>query len=262
MSSTNVHASLKWAILTTKNIFVHEINDILINKFLGEETEYISLDETLDPNDQAHYEDLLHSLTPNGMPPHRLILKQNAPIILLRNMNPTEGLCNDTRLFCKDFGKNVIRAEIAIGDFAGKQVFIHRLPLQPAIGEEYTVPFKRIQFPIKLCFAMTINKAQGQTLDYVGIYLKEHVFSDGQLYVALSRARKIENIKVVISESQHYTDTHKTKNIVKYNAKDSRSYKITRRYTSNVYNTHHDSSYIESQFDVPCWKSMKHIEVY
>lgn len=61
---------------------------------------------------------------------------------------------------------------------------------------------------------MKINKAQGQTLDYVGIYLKEHVFPHGQLYVALSRARTIENVKVVISESQHYTDTHKTKNIV------------------------------------------------
>ncbi|CAI9266057.1 unnamed protein product [Lactuca saligna] len=68
--STNVHSTLNRAILTTNNNFVHEINDILIHKFPGEEMEYISFDETLDPNDQAHYEDLLHSLTPNGMPPH------------------------------------------------------------------------------------------------------------------------------------------------------------------------------------------------
>lgn len=120
------------AILTTKNTFVDEINDILIKKFSSQEIEYNSFDETIDPNDQAHYEDLLHSLTPNGMPPHRLVLKQNAPIILLRNMNPIEGLCNGTRLFCKYFNRNVIRAVIAFGDFAGKEVFIHRIPLQPA----------------------------------------------------------------------------------------------------------------------------------
>lgn len=66
------------------------------------------------------------------MPPHRLILKQNALIILLRNMNPTEGLCNGTRLFCKDFGRNVIRAEIAIGDLLGnKYLFIDYLYNQP-----------------------------------------------------------------------------------------------------------------------------------
>ncbi|XP_023767568.1 uncharacterized protein LOC111916168 isoform X1 [Lactuca sativa] len=53
-------------VLTTKNLFVDEINDILINKFLGIENKYISFDETADPNDQAQYEDLLHSLTPNG----------------------------------------------------------------------------------------------------------------------------------------------------------------------------------------------------
>lgn len=45
---------------------------------------------------------------------------------------------------------------------------------------------------------MTINKAQGQTLDFVGVYLKEPVFSHGQLYVALSRARSIDNVKVLI----------------------------------------------------------------
>ncbi|CAI9294365.1 unnamed protein product [Lactuca saligna] len=52
-------------VLTTKNTFVDEINDTLIYKLPGEEIEYFSLDETIDPNDQAQYEDLLHSLTPN-----------------------------------------------------------------------------------------------------------------------------------------------------------------------------------------------------
>ncbi|KAL4561943.1 hypothetical protein LXL04_034128 [Taraxacum kok-saghyz] len=155
--------------------------------FGGEEVEYISFDETIDPNDQPQYEDLLHCLTPNGMPSHRLILKHNAPIILLRNMNPFKGLCNGTRLFCKDFQRNVIRAEISYGEFAGKEVFIHRIALQPPSGEQFTVPFKRFQFPIRLCFAMTINKAYGQTLDFVGVYLKEPVFSHGQLIETLTR---------------------------------------------------------------------------
>ncbi|GKB09795.1 ATP-dependent DNA helicase PIF1-like protein [Tanacetum coccineum] len=104
-SSTNSRASNR-AILTTKNCFVDEINDILIARLIpGEETEYVSCDETLDPDDQTQYEDFLHSLTPNGMPPHRLVLKPNSPIILLRNLNPTEGLCNGTRLICKDLKK-------------------------------------------------------------------------------------------------------------------------------------------------------------
>nr|XP_043615630.1 uncharacterized protein LOC122587509 [Erigeron canadensis] len=139
-SFTNSRA-LNRAILTTKNIFVDEINDLLIQKFPGEPTEYTSFDETLDLNDQTQYEDYLHSLTPDGMPPHRLLLKPNSPIVLLRNLNPTEGLCNGTRLICKDLRRNVIHAEIAFGDFAGKQVFIHRIPMQPPTD---IVPFKRI----------------------------------------------------------------------------------------------------------------------
>jgi ATP-dependent exoDNAse (exonuclease V) alpha subunit len=57
--------------------------------------------------------------------------------------------------------------------------------------------FKRKQFPIRLSFAMTINKAQGQTIPTVGVYLPEPVFSHGQLYVALSRATAKSNIKIL-----------------------------------------------------------------
>ena len=44
---------------------------------------------------------------------------------------------------------------------------------------------------------MTVNKAQGQTIPVVGIYLPEPIFSHGQLYVALSRATARRNVKVL-----------------------------------------------------------------
>ena len=46
---------------------------------------------------------------------------------------------------------------------------------------------QRKQFPIRLCFGMTSNKAQGQTLSRAGVYLPSEFFTHGQMYVALSR---------------------------------------------------------------------------
>jgi ATP-dependent DNA helicase PIF1 len=57
--------------------------------------------------------------------------------------------------------------------------------------------FKRKQFPIRLSFAMTVNKSQGQTIPNVGVYLPAPVFSHGQLYVAISRATARMNIKIL-----------------------------------------------------------------
>ena len=48
---------------------------------------------------------------------------------------------------------------------------------------------------------MTINKSQGQTLEQVGIHLKEPCFSHGQLYVTLSRARKSQNLSIFSYEN-------------------------------------------------------------
>ncbi|XP_073154079.1 uncharacterized protein [Henckelia pumila] len=105
--------------------------------------------------------------------------------------------------------------EITIGQHIGKQVFIPRIPLSPAENEGYPFQFRRKQFPIRLCFAMTINKAQGQTIPIVGVYLPHPVFSHGQLYVALSRGTSRETTKVLIRpDAIRDTDDTRTKNVV------------------------------------------------
>eukprot|EP00854_Cymbomonas_tetramitiformis_P029618 gene29618-36906_t len=47
---------------------------------------------------------------------------------------------------------------------------------------------------------MTINKSQGQTLQQVGLYLPTPVFSHGQLYVAFSRATRLEGVTVLTED--------------------------------------------------------------
>jgi len=149
----------------------------MIKFFLGESKTFNSFDETMDDINNNYPEEFLNILLPNDLRPHNLMLKENCLVILLRNLDPSNGLCNGIRMVCKHFGHNVIQAEIAIRQHAGKKVLLHRIPLSPSENEEYPFQFRRKQFLIRLCFAMTINKAQGQTISNIGVYLPKHVFS-------------------------------------------------------------------------------------
>ena len=84
-------------------------------------------------------------------------------------------------------------AKIIISAFKDETVLIPRIKL--ILSESDSIPLQHVQFPVQSCFAVIIYKAQGQTMDNILINLKKSIFHLGQIYVALSRERKKENVK-------------------------------------------------------------------
>ncbi|KAL7076373.1 hypothetical protein ACQ4LE_004482 [Meloidogyne hapla] len=200
------------AILAPKNIDVSEINNRVLGMLPGKEILYTSIDHAEDENRQRvneYLDEYLNALRPNGFSVHELRLKKHAIVMLIRNLNIEKGLCNGTRMRVEEMNANLIVCRILTGDKAGQTAYIPRITL--CCSEEYPFDLHRHQFPLVLAFAMTINKAQGQTLERVGIDLRKEVFGHGQLYVALSRARSWNMIKVKLDYSN---SDRKIKNVV------------------------------------------------
>ncbi|GJQ92839.1 DNA helicase [Tanacetum coccineum] len=159
-------------IVCSKNEVVDIVNTKVMSMIPGRPHVYGSYDEAL-PHGHDGGEVLLlypreyfNTLSFVGLLPHNLELKIGTPIILLRNINIVGVFCNGTRLIVKQLLAKVIKAQIIIGTRIGQKVYLLRIPLtmKPFI-------FKRKQFPIKICYAMTINKSQGQSLKKIGVYL-------------------------------------------------------------------------------------------
>ena len=98
------------------------------------------------------------------MPHHTLELKEGTLIMILRSLDPPQ-ITNGTQCVIKRLKPNIIKAEISTGPYKNELVMIPRIPI--ISNESNTLPFqfKRLQFPVAVYFAMTINKSQGQTFE-------------------------------------------------------------------------------------------------
>ena len=172
------------AIICPTNKDAQEINQKMIKQLPGQLYTYFSFDKILNTK-QSHLfpTEFLNKQEVSSMPPHLLELREGAPIMLIRNLDPANGHVNGSRYIVRKLTTRVIYAELATGPkhMIGNSLMIPRILFHP---EDATLPleFERKQFPIRPCFAMTANKSQGQTLGTVGIYLNGvDFFSHGKI---------------------------------------------------------------------------------
>ncbi|KAL3036484.1 hypothetical protein AAZX31_01G012700 [Glycine max] len=172
------------AILASTNETVEQINHYMLSFIPGDHIEYLSSDsvDKSETNEDSYFQ----SITTEFL--NSLNTSVGSPIMLLRNLDQNQGLCNGTRLVVTKMAKHVIAAEIISGKNIGLAVYIPRMSIR--------------QFPIMLSYAMTINKSQGQSLSMVGLYLPKPVFTQGQLYVALSRVNSAKGLKIRIHDDE------------------------------------------------------------
>ncbi|XP_076059517.1 uncharacterized protein LOC143036154 [Oratosquilla oratoria] len=122
-------------ILSPKNVDCLKVNEDILRRLPTESKTYLSIDSVSSDNEMEanNYPiEFINSLTPSGMPPHRLNLKVGSIIMLLRNLSITQGLCNGTRLEVLKLHNHSILASIMIGSHAQERVLIPRIKLNPS----------------------------------------------------------------------------------------------------------------------------------
>jgi len=179
----------------------------------GVERTYYSADKVIresgvDNDTQPIPVEFLQAITGSGLPPGELTVKVGCPLILLRNLAPSQGLCNGTRMVVLQMAERVLKVMLIGEDHHGQTAFIPRITLIPPESPDHAFSFSRRQFPVRLAFALTINKAQGQSAKYVGLDLRVPVFAHGQLYVGLSRATSRSRIKILIDPEEDSNIIH------------------------------------------------------
>ncbi|CAN0525387.1 unnamed protein product, partial [Laminaria digitata] len=185
-------------ILAPTNDNIDEINDFILDNLPGDSHHLLSSDKIVTDDEvmpDVVAVEFLNTVQVLGTPPHDLHLKLGALIFFIRNINFDCGPVNGRRGVVRGITPYVIDIEVICEGFP--IVKIPRICFEVQVGSR-GITFHRFQFPVRLCYAVTINKSQGQTLQKVGLDMRNNVFCHGQLYVALSRTTNRSNLLCLV----------------------------------------------------------------
>jgi len=139
----------------------------------------------------------------NGVPDHRLILKKGDLCFVTRTLNRKEKLANNTRVRILEIFRYSIKV-VTVSEFP-KEFLIPRIRFKVKLKfGGFTLI--RTQFPLRLAYAMTKNKSQGQSIPYTLNDIRHSPFSHGHLYVSISRATDVDSTAFFCNEYQIMED--------------------------------------------------------
>ncbi|KAF7685569.1 ATP-dependent DNA helicase PIF1, partial [Cucumispora dikerogammari] len=193
-------------LLCSTNRKVDEYNMKILNLLEGDEYSLTGINK-LGGNPRGYITnnytpEILARLDIDSLPPTNIEVKLNCPLVILRNFDIWCGVVNGTKAILKRVFNNSLELLIMSGKSKGEYFILPRVYFNTEVDQ---LPFELIrqQYPIRVAFASTIHKSQGQTYDFVGVSLENPVFCHGQLYVALSRCTSGRNMKVTVSGSRY-----------------------------------------------------------
>ncbi len=130
--------------------------------------------------------------------PQNLHLKVGAQVMLLVNESVEDGFVNGSVGIVKAFGPDGVTVQFKQGSLLVGHNDWHIKEQEVMMDKKMRVKTvaTRRQIPLKVCYATSVHKAQGQTLDRAVIDVSE-AFAEGQTYCALSRVRDLESLSLV-----------------------------------------------------------------
>ena len=206
------------AILSAINTRVDELN-LKIQERRGRQTTTLNGSTKLKDGQEdglnlGHSPEMLFDLRANNTPPHLLSLAEGDIVFLMRTLDKRKNLTNNTRLLVLDIKTRFIKVQ-TLGDHPQTHL-IPRIRFSFKMHRRKALTVDRLQFPLRLAYAMTFNRAQGQTLDKVLVdgpsrLLRKHdchgAFTHGQCNVAISRVRRRGDISILVDEHNIVTDS-------------------------------------------------------
>ena len=130
---------LNHTILTPRNVEVHELNSTILNQVSGDKRVCLSMDSVSDREYEYIPMEVLNSLDPSGFPLDKLEVKNGAPLMLLRNLDPIHGLYNGTQLRLLRSTQHVLECHVLNENGNNDIVLIPRITLS-VNEDEYPIP--------------------------------------------------------------------------------------------------------------------------